>query len=145
MRRKSRGRFFLSSAEVFAFFALSLFALLGTFDLARGLHQYVVLNRVAEAGASYASLIPGLEKGSFLADVSTNPQHHAQLQSELVDVLQKLGFEIDKTTISTENMNNNSIRIQISTVFTPKFGLFNPIPISVSFSGPYRKGRGVEV
>ena len=145
MRRKAGRSFLLSTIEVVAFCSLSILVLLGTVELGRGLNEYVMLNRVAEAGATYASLMPNLERGSFLANVSTNPRNHLQLQKELSDVLKKLGFDPKRTKISTENMNDNSVRIQISSVFVSRFGLFTPIPMSVSFSGPYRKGKGVEV
>lgn len=145
MRRRSGRSFLLSASEVVAFLGLSCLVLVGILDLARGLNQFITLNQVAEAGANYASLIPNLERGSFLSNVSTNPRNHVQLQKELSDVLRKLGFDPQRTKISTENMNDNSVRIQISSVFVSRFGLFQPIPMNVSISGPYRKGKGIEI
>ena len=66
MRRRSGRSFLLSASEVVAFLGLSCLVLVGILDLARGLNQFITLNQVAEAGANYASLIPNLERGSFL-------------------------------------------------------------------------------
>src|SRR5262245_51982836 len=107
MSNRATRRFVVGSLEVFTFSVLSVFVLLGTFDMARGLSQYVALTRIAEAGATYAGFMPGLERGSFLAHVSTNPTNHTHLQNELADALLKLGFDVQTTTISTENMNDN--------------------------------------
>lgn len=145
MSNRVSGRFVLGSFEVFTFSILSFLILLCTFDLARGLAQYVALNRLAEAGATYASFMPGLERGSFLSNVSTNPSHHVRLQSEIVEALAKLGIDARLTKVSTENRNDNSVCVKISSVFVPRFGLFKPIPMSVSFTGPYRHAKGVEV
>jgi Flp pilus assembly protein TadG len=120
--------------------------LTSTFELGRALRMYLSLSRLAYEGARYASAQPGLEKGCY-GPFNTAPQPAKQKWvREVIDklivkhVAGQAPYVLETALSCDENgdfVDDNKVRVVISSQYEPMFVLFPMVPIRVMAIGAY--------